>query len=475
MKRLFKITGRGIVLGVLLSGAIAVLTPVESQALPAFSRKYDMVCTVCHTRMPRLNFFGQRFLENGYQIPGTMDGGRVKKTLLGGPNGATLDKVSNYMAVRLRADVERFGYDNNDATESDDKVRIQAPDVINFFFAGTATKNISFFFETEYNTREDFEGIRFERANLVFSNLAGSPGLNVKVGNFDPASFFSFPTHRQQMNPVGPEAESGDFPPTINRIPLLPLAFSAKFFGLTRAASRAGGDGYAILPFEPTLFNAPSAKGATLYGRPFGNDVLYQVGVVESTRADGVRGYDYYAMLRYDYVSGEYLAANLTAFYYNSPDSANLTLNMGKGPIQFTDADWIRYGFGARVNYKTLDIFGALIFDRLDFTLPGSGMPSKSGWDDDAYGLSLEANWAATQKWMFSTRYDKMDAGGLVKLPNGKTGPVKDSSWITVQAKYYARPNIALFLRGHNNLESADDSPPRNLRTALLAGVDMAF
>jgi len=480
MRRLFRVTGRGIVLGALLIGAITVLTPVESQALPAFARKYDMTCSVCHTRMPRLNFFGQRFLENGYQIPGTMDGASVKKKLLGGSKGATLGKVSNYMAVRLRADVERFGFNDKEATESDDKVRIQTPDVINIFFAGTAAKNISFFFETEYNTREDFEGIMFERANLILTNLGGSPGLNVKIGNFDPASFFSFPTHRQQMNPVGPEAETGDFPPDINRIPLLPLAFSSKFFGLTRSAASAGGEGFAILPFEPALFNAPTKRGATLYGRPFGDSFLYQVGIVDGTRATGERGYDYYAMLRYDYVRGEYWAANLSAFYYRSPESANLTSMGSMGGAsdmgsmggassavdnQIALADMTRYGIGARVNYKTLDIYGALIFDKLDYTLPAM---SASAWDNDASGLSLEANWAATQKWMFSTRYDKMDAGGLVAM-------AKNSSWLTVQAKYYTSPNIAFYLRGHNNLESADDSPVRNLRNAVLAGVDMAF
>lgn len=477
MRRLFRVTRKGIVLGVILSAAVAVLTPVESQALPAFARKYDIVCTVCHTSMPRLNFFGQRFLENGYQLPGTMDGDKTKKKLLGGALGATLDKVSNYMAVRIRADVERFGFNDNEATESDDKLRIQTPDVINIFFAGTAAKNISFFLETEYNTREDFEGIIFERANLIFSNIGGTHGLNVKIGNFDPASFFSFPTHRQQMNPVGPEAETEEFPPHINRIPLLPLAFSSKFFGLTRSAGSAGGEGFAILPFEPSLFNSPSAKGATLYGRPFGNDFLYQVGLVDSARASGERGYDYYAMLRYDYVSGEYLAANLTAFYYRSPESANLTSMGGMGGMggmddtssvadsQIAVADWTRYGIGARINYKTLDIYGALIFDELDYSLPAM---SASNWDNNASGLSLEASWAATYKWLFSTRYDKMDAGGLVAM-------AQNSTWITVQAKYYTKPNIALFLRGHNNLESANSSPVRNLRNAVLAGVDMAF
>jgi len=72
----------------------------DADAVPAFARKYDMTCNVCHTRQPRLNPFGQRFLENGYQLPGTSDGGIKEKHLLGGElNGVTLDSISNYMAV----------------------------------------------------------------------------------------------------------------------------------------------------------------------------------------------------------------------------------------------------------------------------------------------------------------------------------------------------------------------------------------
>ena len=56
-----------VVLGVLLSST-------TTQAIPAFARKYQVNCQVCHTRMPRLNLYGERFLENGYQLPGTEDG-----------------------------------------------------------------------------------------------------------------------------------------------------------------------------------------------------------------------------------------------------------------------------------------------------------------------------------------------------------------------------------------------------------------
>jgi hypothetical protein len=60
-----------ILIGLVASTSILV---ESAQAVPAFARKYDVTCNVCHTRQPRLNAYGQRFLENGYQLPGTEDG-----------------------------------------------------------------------------------------------------------------------------------------------------------------------------------------------------------------------------------------------------------------------------------------------------------------------------------------------------------------------------------------------------------------
>jgi hypothetical protein len=56
-----------------------IVSVQTAQAIPAFSRKYDVNCTACHTAPPQLNTFGERFLENGYQLPGTEDGGITGK------------------------------------------------------------------------------------------------------------------------------------------------------------------------------------------------------------------------------------------------------------------------------------------------------------------------------------------------------------------------------------------------------------
>jgi mono/diheme cytochrome c family protein len=45
-----------------LAVALAIVATAEvADAVPAFARQYDLQCSVCHTRPPRLNRFGEQF------------------------------------------------------------------------------------------------------------------------------------------------------------------------------------------------------------------------------------------------------------------------------------------------------------------------------------------------------------------------------------------------------------------------------
>ena len=51
-----------------------VLTASQSaNALPAFARKYGLRCSACHESWPMLNYFGQKFKDNGYQLMNDRD------------------------------------------------------------------------------------------------------------------------------------------------------------------------------------------------------------------------------------------------------------------------------------------------------------------------------------------------------------------------------------------------------------------
>src|SRR5690349_11720882 len=61
---------------VLLSMVLLSLVLSGSQnahALPAFARKYGLRCSACHESWPMLNFFGQKFKDNGYQLMNDRD------------------------------------------------------------------------------------------------------------------------------------------------------------------------------------------------------------------------------------------------------------------------------------------------------------------------------------------------------------------------------------------------------------------
>jgi len=294
------------------------------------------------------------------------------------------------------------------------------------------------------------------------------------VGNFDPSAMYSFPTHRQMINPVPPVAETNGFPPSIGRVPLLPLAFASKMFGLTRGPSRTAGlgaynptggppvglppldgvelygatedfgaqEGLAILPFEPMFFNAPAQTGISIHGRPFGNSFLYQVGVVQAETAEDIpkTSFDPYLMLRYD-ILGSHSNLQFSGFYYTASKAARPTLrpapktaagmpmdnmpvndfNPGAGgvsPVFFAQAvDWVRAGLAARWQYKSIDIYGTYIMDKIDTPDFGNMAANTSVWETDASGLSIEADYILTRKWLLGARYDMMKSGGLSYLP----------------------------------------------------------
>src|ERR1700692_4308346 len=45
----------------------------RANALPAFARKYGLRCSACHESWPILNYFGQKFKDNGYQLMNDRD------------------------------------------------------------------------------------------------------------------------------------------------------------------------------------------------------------------------------------------------------------------------------------------------------------------------------------------------------------------------------------------------------------------
>ncbi len=62
----------GILSGLVLAGTLiwmVLASAQKSNAIPAFSRKYQTSCTTCHNNYPELNDFGEAFKKNGFKFP----------------------------------------------------------------------------------------------------------------------------------------------------------------------------------------------------------------------------------------------------------------------------------------------------------------------------------------------------------------------------------------------------------------------
>jgi len=151
-----------------------------AKALPAFARKYGLRCSACHESWPMLNYFGQKFKDNGYQLMNDRDApiwqnpgywpvtfritpiwhrvstGKVMvDTVTGGTPGSTIQRVTT------------SGFDLSG---------------LDFHTGGTLEKNFSFYVLPSSNSAAQFH---FETVMGRLDNLFGSPWFNIKFGKFE--------------------------------------------------------------------------------------------------------------------------------------------------------------------------------------------------------------------------------------------------------------------------------------------------
>ena len=178
LKQIFR--NRSIIAAIFVSAVIFAFTEPAS-ALPAFARKYGLRCSACHESWPMLNYFGQKFKDNGYQLMNDRD--------------APIWQNPSYWPITMR--ITPFW-----SRESTNKVPVDTAPTgeqqitttgfnlsgLDILTGGTLEKNISFLLVP---SADETGAFHFESANVRFDNLFHSPWLNVKVGKFELDSFIS--------------------------------------------------------------------------------------------------------------------------------------------------------------------------------------------------------------------------------------------------------------------------------------------
>jgi hypothetical protein len=164
----------------LILAGLLLVVPDNSSAIPAFARKYGFNCNMCHVGFTKLNDFGQRVRDDGYQIPGQE--GREKNVFQVAP------PISMRTSTGLMVSHSRKNTSSSFTING-----------LDLFAAGVMHKNISLLLiytpridepagtyagPLDGNNPSQLGG--FESANIVFSNLV-KDALNIRVGRFEPA------------------------------------------------------------------------------------------------------------------------------------------------------------------------------------------------------------------------------------------------------------------------------------------------
>ena len=157
---------------------VGTLLPQKAVAVPVFARKYGYDCTMCHSANPRLNDYGERYRENGYQLPGREN---EEKTVLESPPP---------VAVRVSGGYTYTSYTDSKSPDVSDISHFMMNGV-DILSAGLLAPNVGYFVVVlpEITASRDVEGQSgtLESGNVILSNL-GSTWLNIRAGRMEPAS-----------------------------------------------------------------------------------------------------------------------------------------------------------------------------------------------------------------------------------------------------------------------------------------------
>jgi hypothetical protein len=176
-------------LRVLVSAALLVVFLILSSsqralAIPAFARKYGLRCSACHESWPMLNYFGQKFKDNGYQLMNDRDA-PIWQNPAYWPVTFRITPIWHRVSVG-RVSVDTYPGDGSSIPNGTAIQRVTSSGFdlsgLDFHTGGTLEKNISFYVLPSSDSTGAFH---FETVMGRIDNIFGSPWLNLKLGRFE--------------------------------------------------------------------------------------------------------------------------------------------------------------------------------------------------------------------------------------------------------------------------------------------------
>ena len=146
---------------------------VAEARIPAFARKYGISCSTCHFPVPRLNAFGERFAENGFEFA---PGEPPRDTVASGDPLLRLQR-NIPLAVRLDAYIASLSRRYGGQVVVDQ----QLPWVVKVLSGGQVADGISYYVYFLASERGEVAGL--EDAYVQFTDV-GSTSVDILAGQF---------------------------------------------------------------------------------------------------------------------------------------------------------------------------------------------------------------------------------------------------------------------------------------------------
>ncbi len=189
---------------VLLPVVVILMSFSDANAIPAWSRKYDVNCQMCHApNFARLNDYGEKFLANGYQSPDLKEpDGDTEGKKDHGDNLFLDNQIGHWFTARLN--LTPIQLDTKALTvkgEKKDKLTLGNTNWLQLFVAGSIHKNASIYIENEFSTAS--EPFHMAWYYMGLHNLGNTSWLNAQFGRLSPVIFAPYPDRLPQLPPIG--------------------------------------------------------------------------------------------------------------------------------------------------------------------------------------------------------------------------------------------------------------------------------
>lgn len=377
------------ILWTLAGAAVASLgTAPEAGAVSQWSRKYEVACSLCHTVVPRINYYGERFMRNGYQLPDTQDGDEAGKKVEG---RAVIDQIGNVLGLRIN--VTALNATTNTLTVNGDtrtQVSFGSPNWVHFYVAGSIFKNVSVYIEPELSASG---GSSLTWFKVGAHNLFGSSAANVLVGKFSPLEWTSL-NGKARLIPPRIEAYTGIV-----------------------SSDNKGEDSVNVYSGRPAVAFYGYRESKSL-------GVVYSVGATPGSQfVDPNQFQHYWGTLRLESASGPIEGSSVSMMAYYGKDAKD------SKTAQKTN-EFRRYVPALNLRWNKLDVLGAYVWGKDDnwaFSAPAAAQES--------HGFTVQAGYHVADPWYAVLQFDDVGFDGL---------PARDYRKLTPSIWFVPRENMKI-------------------------------